>query len=69
MKPCAECVELHGQPSTVKPNHLEMVGAGEFHGECREEHCECSTCGVAFAGVLTGEAESSVRLAVNSIQH
>lgn len=69
IKLCAECTELHGQPSTVKPTHLAMVGAGVFQGECREEHYECSTCGAAFARVLTGETASRVWLAVNSIQH
>ncbi|WP_258007934.1 BrnT family toxin [Burkholderia pseudomallei] len=51
IKACAECTELHGQPSTIKPKHLVMVGAGVFQGECREEHYECSTCGAAF-GVI-----------------
>ncbi|APY96616.1 hypothetical protein BGI52_27670 [Burkholderia pseudomallei] len=69
IKACAECTELHGQPSTVKPKHLVMVGAGVFQGECREEHYECSTCGAAFARVLTGETASRVWIAVNSIQH
>lgn len=69
IKLCAECTELHGQPSIVKSKHLVMVGAGVFQGECREEHYECSTCGAAFARVLAGENASRVWLAVNSIQH
>ncbi|WP_226383267.1 hypothetical protein [Burkholderia mayonis] len=69
IKPCAECTDLHGQPSTVMPEHLVMVGASVFQGECSEAHYECSTCGASFARVLAGDAEARMWLALNSMQH